>query len=104
MFVQNMFEDVRGRAIRVTYVGWWRAGLIQDTRGRETLLPGEFCFGDWDLDTGVPTSPGPATRSAGVGMTSPPWERSGEAQGGRLRSGGGLCTDFRWCLKECLLS
>lgn len=104
MFVQSTFEDVRHRAISVTYVAWWRAGpAIQDIKGRDPLLPREFCFGDWDPDTGVPTSPSPATKSAGVEMASPPWERSGEAQGVGLH-GGGVCTDFRWYLEECLLS
>lgn len=92
MFVQSTFEDVRPRAISVTHVGWWRASpAIQDTKGREPLYPSEFCFGDWDPDTRVPTSLGPATESAGVGMESPPWERSGEAQCRGLHGGGCVC-------------
>lgn len=40
MFVQSTFEDVRPRAISLTYVGWWRVGsAVQDIQGREPLLP-----------------------------------------------------------------
>ena len=40
VFVQSTFEDVRHRAISMTYVGWWSVGpAIQHIKGRESLLP-----------------------------------------------------------------
>lgn len=54
VFVQSTFEDVRPRAISVTYVGWWRVGpAIQDIQERETASLG-VVLGDWDPDAWLP--------------------------------------------------